>query len=48
MLVMADRDSFGEAASDADANLIGGVSMFLMLDREIVGEAGGVDEAVLI
>ena len=48
MLVMADRDILSGAAFGDEASLIGGVSMLMMLDRESVGEAGGVGEADLI
>ena len=48
MLVMADRDGFDGAAFDDGVSLVGGVSMLLMLDRESVGEAGGVGEADLV
>ena len=46
MLVMADRDIFDGAAFDVEASsvgeVLGGVSMLLMLDRESFDEAGGV------
>ena len=45
MLMMDDRNGFGEAATDAGASLIGG---FLMLDRKSFDEAGGVGEADLV
>ena len=45
---MADRNDFDEDAFDDEASLVKGVSMLLMLDRESVGEAGGVGEADLI
>ena len=42
MLVMVDRNGFGEAATDAEASLVGG---FLMLDKKSFDGAGGVGEA---
>ena len=45
---MADSDILRGAAFGVEASLIEDVSMLLMLDRESVGEAGGVGEADLI
>ena len=52
MLVMVDRDILSGAALSVEASLVddvlGGVSMLLMLDKESFDEAGDVGEADLI